>query len=223
MFRFGKMKQSILNKIFDKVVCINLVERADRKEGIKSQLKKNNIDFEFYHPVKLGFSNIIAEHVTLPVNPNSRGYFNISQPNEVGCAISHYSVIKQAYLEGVKNLFIFEDDIMLDNDFNNKFDIYYKLLPENWNMILLYSFIRVWEDRMIPVNKHWRQAHNNWSCVAYGMNRKFMEEYINAVDKYFCIADLTTLKLQEKLNCYVCDPFIVQPNLMESDIRMIRR
>lgn len=40
MFRFGKMKQSILNKIFDKVVCINLVERADRKEGIKTQLKK---------------------------------------------------------------------------------------------------------------------------------------------------------------------------------------
>lgn len=44
MFGFSKMKQnSMLNKIFDKVVCINLVERSDRREGIKSQLKKTTL------------------------------------------------------------------------------------------------------------------------------------------------------------------------------------
>ena len=214
---------SPLNKVFDRVVCINLVERSDRKKLITDQLNKFNIDFEFYNPVKFGFANIIVEDIMNSTHPKKRGYFNIFQPNEIGCAISHYSVIKKAYLEGVERLFIFEDDIMLDNDFNNKFKLYYNNLPKEWDMMLLYSFLRVWEERMTPINEYWRNAHNNWSCVAYGMNRKFMELYIHAADEYFCIADLTTLRLQEKLKCYVLQNFLVTPNLNESDIREIRK
>lgn len=218
-----KQNISPLNNVFDRVVCINLVERQDRNKLINNELKKFNIKFEFYNPVKFGFAGIIAEEIMNSFTKTRRGFFNIFQPNEVGCAISHYSVIKKAYLEGVNNLFIFEDDITLDDDFNEKFKLYYSKIPKDWNMMLLYSFMQRWEDRMIPVNEYWRTAHNNWSCVAYGMNRKFMEEYIKSADEYFCIADLTTLKLEEKLKCYVLEHFLVNPNLNESDIREIKK
>lgn len=216
------MNKSIINKIFDKVVCINLTERPERKTSVKNEFDKFGIDVEFYHPVKLGFANIIAESIMSANSAIRRGFFNLFQPNEVGCAISHYTVIKQAYLNNVENLFIFEDDIKLTDDFNNKFEQYYKELPKDWNMILLYSFLRVWESRMIPVNNYWRTAHNNWSCVAYGMNRNFMKQYIDTVDNFLCIADMSTLTLQEKMKCYVSNEFLVTPNLLESDIRRIR-
>ena len=211
--------ENILNKIFDDVVCINLVERKEKKDFMQAQFDKFGIHVNWFQTVKYGFAPIIANSVTL----SKQGFFNLNQPNEVGCALSHYTVIKKAYLEGKKNLFIFEDDAVLHNDFNNKFKTYYEYIPKDWDLLMLYSYLPGNYTYVDIDNLYWTKASKNWSNVAIGINRNFMEKFIHIMDNFFCVADLPTFKLQEELKGYLVKDFLVMPSeKLNSDIRLIK-
>ena len=48
---------SLINEYFDKVVCINLLERPDKKEETSKRFIERDINVEWYHPIKFGFAN----------------------------------------------------------------------------------------------------------------------------------------------------------------------
>ena len=49
-----------LNKIFDKIVCINLLERPDKKEKIEKRFNELGIEVEWFNAIKYDFiPNII--------------------------------------------------------------------------------------------------------------------------------------------------------------------
>lgn len=200
----------LLNKEFNKVVCINLAERKDKKLIIEKKFSELGIDVEWYTSVQFGFIPKIIN----PIVNSKVGHFNLQQPYEIGAAIAHYHVIKQALIEGVERLFVFEDDIKFHNDFNNKLDIYWNDLNSNWDMILLYSFMYDLLSENVRVSKRWLKSFRSWSLMAYGMNRKSMEEYIKRQDNFFTIADLVSYQMQDdsKLNIYSAVPALCIPD-----------
>ena len=203
----------ILNDYYDKVVCINLAERPDKREKMQERFDKLGIEVEWFTAVKYGFAQQIS---------NSLHTFNNNQPNEFGAALSHYTVIKQALQEGKKNIFVFEDDVKFYENFNKRLENSLNELPENTDMILLYSFMYHILPENIKVNKYWMKAHKSWSLVAYGMNEKSMKEYIKRQDEKFTIADMVSYQMQDKLNIYVSAPTLVIPDVEQgSDIRNI--
>lgn len=206
----------LLNKEFDKIVCINLAERPDKREKLQKKFDELGIEVEWFTSVKYGFANIIAE----ANSPNKK--FNISQPNEVGCAISHYTVIKKALLDGVKNLFVFEDDIKFHDNFNEKLEKYWIDLPKQCDMVLLYSFMFKLLPQNKRISKKWLTAYNSWSLLAYGMNKRVMEEYIRKQDLKFTISDAVTYTMQEEsnFNIYCAIPTLCIPDVtLGSEIR----
>ena len=207
-----------LNNIFDKVVCLNLLERPDKKEFMQTQFDKFGINVNWFTAVKYGFSNIINQLVT----SSKIGYFNINQPNEVGCSISFYTIIKKTLLEGNNNLFIFEDDAHLHKDFNNLFNKYFHLIPSNWDMFQLYSYVPP-QVQLESINEYWNKSNKCWSNVAIGMNKRFMEHYIDFMDNHFSVADMPTFQLQNILNCYLVKDYLVIPSdILKSDIRQFK-
>jgi len=207
-----------LNKIFDKVVCINLAERFDKKEKIQHKFDKLGIKVEWFTAVQYGF----IPNIVNPIINSKTGHFNKNQPYELGCALSHYSVIKQALLEKCTNLFVFEDDVMFHKDFNNKLDIYLNELNNNWDMIMFYSFMYNLLPQNIRISKRWMKAYKAWSLMAYGMNEKIMSEYIKRQDKFFTISDAVTYNLQEEnnYNIYSAVPALCIPETkLGSNIR----
>ena len=200
-----------LNKEFDKVICINLLSRTDKKEHMQNRFENLGIDAEWFHAVPYGFAGDIVKSLKSESNDFPR--FNTKHPNEFGAAMSHYTVIKSALIEGAERIFVFEDDVQFRKEFNDKFDKYYDALPKDWDMFLLYSFMYKLQQQNVRVNSKWVKSYDAWSLMSYGMNKKSMERYIDEQDKLFRIADLASFRMQGKdLNIYSAVPTLCIPS-----------
>ena len=207
-----------LNKEFDKVVCINLAERKDKREIMETKFEKLGIEVEWFTAVKYGFVPKIID----PIVDSKVGKFNKNQPFEIGAALSHYHVIKQALIEGCNRIFVFEDDILFHKNFNEKINSYLEDLPENWDMILFYSFMYHLLPENKRISKRWIRSFRSWSLMSYGMKREVMNEYIKRQDLFFTISDAVSYKMQEdsNFNIYSAIPALCIPATeLGSDIR----
>lgn len=207
-----------LNKEFDKIVCINLAERPDKRETMQEKFDNLGIEVEWFTTVQYGFIPKIIN----PIIKSKTGHFNLNQPYEIGAALSHYTVIKQAILEGCNNIFVFEDDIRFHKDFNTKLDLYLNDLHSNWDMIMFYSFMYNLLPENKRISKRWIKSFKAWSLMAYGMKKNIMEEYIRRQDNFFTISDAVTYKIQEdkQFNIYSAIPALCVPETqLGSNIR----
>lgn len=205
--------ESPLHNYFDKVVCINLLNRPDKKDFMQEKFDKLGIEVEWFHAVPYGF----AEEIVKSLKPSVQDFprFNIHTPNEFGAAMSHYTVIKTALLQGHKNIFVFEDDVMFRKNFNEELDKYLDKAPENWDMLMLYSFMYKIQPLNVRVNLRWVKSYNSWSLMSYGMNERAMKQYIHMQDINFQIADRVSFKMQDPpsdMNIYSAVPTLCIPN-----------
>ena len=207
-----------LNKEFDKVICINLAERKDKRENMQKKFDALDIEVEWFTAVQYGFIPKIVD----PIVKSRAGHFNVNQPYEIGASLSHYHVIKQALLEGCESIFVFEDDARFHKDFNAKLDGYMDDLPDHWDMIMFYSFMYHLLPENTRVSKKWIRAFRSWSLMAYGMKKDIMEGYIKSQDSFFTIADSVTYNMQEKsdFRIYSAIPALCVPEIeLGSNIR----
>lgn len=202
-----------LNSIVDRVVVLNLHENPDRLLSSRFQFEKHGILYEVQTSVKLPFLGPLAAH---------SGLLNKGQEaGEVGCAIAHYTAVKTALLDGCGSLAVFEDDALLCDGFAEAFDDAMREAPEDWQMLLLYSF-GDGAKQMPRVNDWWGRARKCWSSVAVLMRREWMEAYIREQDEMLRIADAVSICLQTELPAYCLHPsrFLVIPRPdAVSDIR----
>jgi len=206
---------SPLNEKYDKIVCINLQERPDKKEYMDERFNKLDIKVEYYHPVILNYAKHFVELYADKVNDYQKNWvlFNKQFPNEFGTLHSHYSVIKSALLSGVEKLFVFEDDCAFHKKWDEYLPKYLNTIPENADGILLYSFMAQLEPQNIRVAPRWTRGFGSWSFIAYGMNRRAMEGYVNLMDNTPMIADRGSWYMMTYLdyNFYVASPPLLLP------------
>lgn len=104
--------------LVDKIYFINLPHRKDRFNHITQQLRK--MRFKYISLIK---------GIYLPNKP------------QVGCALSHLSALKDAYVNKYKKIMVLEDDFTFKvsrNEFNKKVSNIYDKFG-NWNVIQLSS------------------------------------------------------------------------------------
>jgi len=215
---------SLINEKYDRVICVNLKERPDKKEFIEPRLKKYNIQFEWYHPVILNYSKHFVDLYAAKFNNPQQNLwlFNPSFPNEFGTMHSHYFVIKSALLDRVQNLFVFEDDCAFHKDWNELLPKYFNTLPDDTDGVLLYSYMSKLEPQNIRVKPRWTKGYASWSFLAYGMNRRAMEGYVKLIDEQPMIADRGAWIMMTYMNYnfYVASPPLVLPSKnLTSNIR----
>ena len=154
---------------FNKIYCINLIERNDRYEHIKKISNEYNMNINFYRTER---------------NKNS---------GEEGCFYSHISVIKDAFKNNYDNIIILEDDLQPFNitqkrindvvNFikHNDFDIFYiGICPDirkNENIIF---------DKKSKI-----YSIKSLGAHAYILNKKSIKKFYNisyegtAIDVYY--------------------------------------
>ena len=216
---------SLLNDRFEKIVCINLKERKDKYLFIQERFIRHDIHIdEWFHPVILNYSNhfvdLYADANNVP--QNNHILFNKQFPNEFGTLHSHYYVIKSALLEGVENLFVFEDDCCFHEDWDELLPKYFDSLPTDADGVLLYSFMSRLEQQNVRVKPRWTKGFASWSLLAYGMNKKAMQGYIDLIDTKPMIADKATWEMMthQGYNFYIASPPLVTPSKeLTSNIR----
>ncbi|MWN90077.1 hypothetical protein GQ597_05075 [Gilliamella sp. Pra-s65] len=107
-----------------KIFIINLERESAKKEHIKKECEKLNLDFEIYNAVD---GNALSEEFIQNAvydYPN-----NFLTKGEIGCALSHINVYKKIIQNNLPYALVLEDDAVLDeklpdflNSFKNKND-----------------------------------------------------------------------------------------------------
>jgi GR25 family glycosyltransferase involved in LPS biosynthesis len=189
---------------FDKITCINLIERDDKYEKAKNIFKKLNIDVEFYRPKK---------HI------NS---------GRVGCFESHVNVIEKCYNSNYKNIFIFEDDAINTPSFNNNTlkEITGFLTKNEWCEYFQFGYTILPHETIPYLTSKKLMGNNiikyNGNCThAYCLNRNGMERILktwkNAVYKKKMDLDIYYKEIFKNNGACTCPILFDQDFCIETD------
>jgi len=126
-----------LNTFFDGIFCLNLDERVDRWKECQEQFAKFNIEVTRFSAIKgsklaLPWSNNVDENGYVHP-PHLQG----ANAGGIGGNLSFMSMIKTAKILGWKNFLVFEDDVILHEQFNNLWEKISPQIPQNWDLIYL--------------------------------------------------------------------------------------
>jgi GR25 family glycosyltransferase involved in LPS biosynthesis len=108
-----------------KILVLHYSKLIDRKQFIINQFQKNNItDYEFIE--------------NEPTNDELNNLFEISKmsKSEISLTVKHHYAFRQI-AEKYDNALIFEDDVLLCNDFISILNKYLNVLPDDYDMFFI--------------------------------------------------------------------------------------
>ncbi|HEV2827545.1 MAG TPA: glycosyltransferase family 25 protein [Pyrinomonadaceae bacterium] len=180
-----------INDFLPDKVCINLDRRPERWKKVQFQFALHDLKSVRRFPALDG--------VTLEVPPGWEG-----SPGAYGCLQSHLAVVREARDNGLARIWILEDDVVLDSDFNDKFSRYAEQVPSDWDMLFfggLHLFVR---PQRISDNIS-RLAHS-FSTFAYALRQTVYDSFIEINSRSLMPVDLNNVVLQQNFNCYCFAP-----------------
>lgn len=119
---------------------INLKSRIDKKKYMEDQLNKHKLDHIFFEAIDGNKLDLDKLYKGGMIDPNkSIAYIKRKlRRGEIGCYLSHISVWSQFLNSGKQYAVIFEDDVILCNDFKDRL---YNIIKEadeiNWDILYL--------------------------------------------------------------------------------------
>jgi pyruvyltransferase len=117
-----------LNKIFEKVYVINLDRSKERMAAFKAHVEDlGGLDFE-------RFSAVDGKKIE---NPKSFNFPTKKSLGSLGCLLSHYQLIKNAFKEKSESILILEDDTRFSPQLKENLGKSLKELPKDWDFLFL--------------------------------------------------------------------------------------
>lgn len=211
----NESKKILLDEIEFK--CISLPNRTDRREWVETHLNSFNIPFEFFNAKTSSAQNY----------DNLKFLQGIKSPN-IGCALSHYELIKNH--NSSKILGIFEDDVLLCEDFLERFTYIENNFNLDWDIFFLSSFYHLntdnnrWHksgDFEFTDIKYIHRVYGSFCTHSYLVNPNSKEKILKLIrensHKSYAIDHLYIL-IQPELNCFSFTPGMANQIVSHSDI-----
>ena len=207
-----------INIYFDKIYCLNLDRRQDRWKKASEQFNRFNINVErwsaidgdsldnklldYYNPD--GLKGEEASILGIPENKNA-----------IGCLLSHLEIIKNAKENNYNRILIFEDDVILCNNFLNKIK---KISYKDWNLMYLGSSQFDWSE--IKIENNFYKCNKTLGTFAYCINSDIFDKLLLIVENGKKSIDNLLSDFQQKNErCFTFYPNIVISNVNDSEIR----
>ena len=152
--------RAYLENVFDKVYCINLDKRIDRRE---------KMSFLFN---ELWISNLVTRFRAIEFKPWN-----------VWCAMSHAEILKEAKKLGYKKILVLEDDVEIKDMNLLSASIENYPCAVNWKLLLLwYSLLYVnWYNETQEVNDYWKIWYGLSWGMAIGYDSEVFDEIIDFI------------------------------------------
>jgi GR25 family glycosyltransferase involved in LPS biosynthesis len=207
-------KSPLLNIGIDRIFCVNLEKRTDRKEYAICEFRDHNIFPVEFIPAIDGRAQGLTSKISRLT------------PGMLGCYESHRRLIKHALDKGYNTICVFEDDLQLIPGFNELMSIAARTIPDDWQFIYLgYQEYGGFGDYKHMINEHWVIPKCVWGTQGYMIIGKDTMEYLlKALEKQEMQLDeqLANLILPNSgLKYYAIFPSVVGQNFEKfgSDIQ----
>lgn len=192
---------ALINQLFPNKVCINLDRRPSRWRQMQDKFDQHGI-----HSVRR-FPAIDGETATIPACWPAT-------PGAYGCLLSHLEVVREARRLGLSSILIFEDDVVFDEHFEQKFGEYIYQLPADWDMLF---FGALHKDELIKVSENIgriTQSNSTYACV---LRDTVFDAFIALNSDANEVLDVNSLVLQQQFNCYCFLPHLAWVEVAFSD------
>jgi len=217
--------QSPINDFYDKILIINMDRSTQRWSDSQEEFAQRNIVMERFPAFDAQQHMREFGSVTMP-NGRELSFGDPQISGMLGCKISHYNAIKYAHEQGVQKLLIFEDDVVLRPDINQRFSKYVKCLPEPWHMLYFICHNTSAPKNSPLVAPNIRQLRRGYSVSGYSINMIFAPNLLEMLErsKKDCSVDRHFSKIHgHNDHCYVFEPYLVAPRKIKSDIGHVFR
>lgn len=140
----------------------------------------------------------------------------IHTPGAYGCLLSHVQVVRDARAAGAASVLIFEDDVVFDPLFKEKFAGFVAEVPADWDMLY---FGALHKDAPVRVSEHVARITKANSTFAYAIRNTVFDEFIELNSRAEHVLDMNSYRLQERFNCYCFMPNLVWVESEYSDVQ----
>lgn len=208
---------NFINFYFDKIFVLNLKKDIVKRNKIIDQFSKYNIVFEFIDAAYGYDEPYISKY---KANKKS----NIKNPGAYGYMESWKIVLEKSIFEQYQRILCFDDDIILCNDFNNKFMEYIKkidVVAPLWKVLNLGVSQYIWTDVNVE-----NATKNGWYSVpvstdgsfACGVDSGIFVELLSDLNKFSYVFDSGCLRNIYKKYPNQC--FVAFPNIAVADLAL---
>ena len=191
----------IIDEVFPFKVCISLDRRPERWQDMQRKFDHHGI--RSVHR----FSAFDGNQMKLPADW-------MYTPGAYGCLRSHLEVVREAQQRRLPSVLIFEDDVVLDEELENKFRVYIDELPPDWDMLFFGALHR---DEPIMVANNIARITQAYSTYAYVLRDTTFADFIELNREAQRELDHNSLILQRRFNCYSFMPHLAWVEIDHSD------
>lgn len=194
----------------DKIFCINLERRPDRRESTEAVCKQLGITPVFFNAVDGQSMNLVHD--------------NGKTPGMLGCYLSHFMLLQHCLLSGYEKVLILEDDIEIILGGKALLSHALPSLPKDWQFAYLgYTHLPDQRGKEKKVNDYWCVPAGCWGTQAYMINgREAMEIIYNALKKPKAQIDIDlsyTILPRSGLKYYGITPSCLRQTKGRSDVQ----
>lgn len=189
--------------LFPLKVCINLDRRPERWQRIQSALAAHGLESVQRFSATDGNAIVLPPHWS-----HTAGAY--------GCLESHVRVVRQARDAGLSSVLIFEDDVVFDPQFQQKFATFVQELPADWDMLF---FGALHKDEPVVVSDHIGRVTKANSTFAYAIRNTMFDAFIDLNSRAEHVLDMNSYVLQDRFNCYCFMPNLVWVESEYSDVQ----
>ena len=191
----------------DKYYIINLDKDTERLRKFDIHTRKNNIKY-FRFPAING-RNLDENDFRL------KKYFakNLKKYSKAqkSCTLSHISIWEKIKQDKTTFNIIFEDDVIIPNNFNDKLKVYLEQLPENWDILFLGGNKIIGKKYSKNLVKPDRHKFGNFGLFAYLINSRNINFIVDKCKNISLHIDKFIQKeLGKELNLFFCNPQLIE-------------
>ena len=214
--------KSTINQYIDKVYCINLVKNNKKLDNCLNLFNKHRIDCEIIRVNELDKVNYFNKILKLYEKEEIyQKKFFIKKNGELGLTISTILCLLDAYRNNLKNIIIFEDDILIHKNLEDEmFKLKDIILDKDY--VYLGASQHSWHKLKIISNKNYyeyNKSNPSTGTFAIFLNKKMIEIALKEYLKMIYIVDNLNILIKEKLKIITIFPNLVISDVSESDIR----
>jgi glycosyltransferase involved in cell wall biosynthesis/GR25 family glycosyltransferase involved in LPS biosynthesis len=231
----NKNKKLNINKIY----VISLRQHIKQRSLIKKYLNKYNINFTFYDAIDGYTSKEICSYYDdylswdfddPRTHPTEKRYRRklIKSPGAIGLLKTYEKILEENINQkNIDNILIFEDDILIDNEFNEKLNKIFET-QKSIEMLYLGCSQHVWNNPdLININNVcsiYESPIITDGSFATIFNKNVFSTLLNSIKKVNAPIDLCMRDVIRKYNCYTVYPnIVVADTTRKSSISNLKR
>ena len=215
------------------IFVINLRKDTNKRNNMKEKLQKHNINFIFFEAVngyKYPHIDKYNEYKKKPIgcigsHINEKIYKSkmIRSPGAWGYIETWINLLNFSITMNYKRILVFDDDIVFDDNFDNKLQLFINQINVTTAKIILFGASQYEKYNIDFSNekKYYLAPHHTDGSFASGIDGSIFAELLEHIKKRNCSVDSGAFReIYKKYpnNCYVAYPNLIIADTSESSI-----